>query len=469
MSESFRPGTILGRYCLEERVGQGGMGIVVAAKHRSLRRRVAIKLLAGPGSEGARRRLLREARAAQSLGSENVVAVHDVVDDEHTPYIVMELLEGENVAELLARRRRLPVAEAVDIVVQAANGLAEAHAAGIVHRDVKPSNIFVTQRADGSPDRLVKLLDFGISKTQFADDVVSEATVAKALLGSPHFMSPEQLRDPSKVDARTDIWSLAVTLFTLTTGERPFEGTRITEISAAIVADPPPRLRSLVPDAPEELERAIERALAKVPEKRTSSVLAFAIAIGPFASASTQPLLERLARLEAHTKPSSPREDDAPRELMDPTVTDDAAFDASRDVSHSGGARPRAQRTRGLLAVAILSGASVIGAATYELGARSSGGRHEPESRAPAVPHEPASATPVPTETPVRTAQIVASTGPEHAVSARPALVAAGAPKQAPRSAPGRAAGAEPAASSAPTPAKQSTTPVDIDGIPIVD
>jgi serine/threonine protein kinase len=295
------PGSIIGgRYSVEATIGQGGMGLVVRAKHLDFSRHVAIKLLNEPvetptaeARGRSRRRLLREAQAAQALRSENVIFVYDVGVDGERPYIVMELLEGQNLSELLAERGKLPVAEAVDYVLQACNGLAEAHAAGVIHRDVKPSNLFMTRRASGEP--LIKLLDFGISKAHFQDDLKGDATVQTAILGSPHFMSPEQLRDPSKVDARSDVWSLAVTLFTLIVGRRPFEGKSLTEVSAAIAADPCPSPGPLVPEA---LHEVIERALAKRPEQRTRSMTAFARELAPFASPASHALSLRFDRAE---------------------------------------------------------------------------------------------------------------------------------------------------------------------------
>jgi serine/threonine protein kinase len=449
MSEQFRAGTVLGRYRLEERVGQGGMGIVVAAKHRSLDRRVAIKLLLGGSSAVARRRLVCEARAAQVLRSENVVAIHDVVDDEETPYIVMELLEGENLAELLARRGRLPVAEAIDIVLQAATGLAEAHAAGIVHRDVKPSNLLLARRPDGDP--LVKLLDFGISMTHFPDDVEGEGAATRALLGSPVFMSPEQLRDPSRVDARTDVWSLAVTFFTLLTGTRPFEGRSIREVAAAIVAGAHPRLRALVPDAPEGLEQAIDAALAKRPEERTASVLAFARDIGPFASAASRPRLDRLARLErerdtgAVDERRSPDAEDAPSGMV-PTLTDEP-FTSSRDAPVE---RPttRARLVRPAFAALFGLACAVAVLLIYELDEpRESSAR----SRS-LVRHASSAGGPI---------------GPRER-RAGPGSVSVEPPAAAEPVAPSMAVPAA-AGSAPPVAARRSTAPSDIDGIPIIE
>lgn len=193
---------VAGKYRVEELVGEGAMGRVYRARHLLLGRNVALKVLrASVEGEERRTRFVREAKATMGLRSEHVVRVYDLgVLSTNTPYMVLEYLEGTDLRTILAERGSLPAAEAVDYVLQACEGLAEAHLAGIVHRDLKPQNLFLTRRPNGSS--CVKLLDFGVSKFGVKLDSLDELTMSHVLLGSPIFMSPEQIRDSRKVDAR---------------------------------------------------------------------------------------------------------------------------------------------------------------------------------------------------------------------------------------------------------------------------
>jgi len=276
------PGALIGgRYVVEGLLGSGGMGCVVRARHRDLGELRAIKLLRPDRrlAPEAQRRLLREARAAAQIQSSHVVRVMDVASDgPGAPYIVMEYLEGEN---LSARLRRAPVAPdlAARIVVETCEALAEAHRAGTVHRDLKPSNLFLV--ADGSRRDFVKVLDFGIAKTQEAGG--NEATHSQALLASPAYASPEQLRTSKDVDTRSDIWSLGVILYQCLTGELPFDGSTLADVSSRILRDPPLPLRTRAGSVPTKLEAIVERCLEKSPEARYPSVDALVQALAPFA------------------------------------------------------------------------------------------------------------------------------------------------------------------------------------------
>ena len=268
------PNTVVAqKYRLGPQLGSGAMGRVFRAEHLILERPVAIKFVLGVAGVKSRR-FLREAQTAQALSSEHILRVFDVGFHDELPYIVMELLDGEDLDAVLASRGPLPFSEAVDYVLQACLGVAEAHAAGIVHRDIKPSNLFLTRTATGAP--LIKVLDFGISKVLEPEKEDAEGTAAGSLLGSPYYMSPEQLRNPKNVDGRTDVWALAVTLYTLLANSHPFEGNTISEVTAAIFTDPPLPLLERSPNIPEELSAVLCRALAKRPEDRTPSVAAFA-------------------------------------------------------------------------------------------------------------------------------------------------------------------------------------------------
>jgi eukaryotic-like serine/threonine-protein kinase len=275
-------GTVIaGKYRVEERIGEGGMGIVVAAQHLDLGKRVALKILrGGPTADDAR--FLREARAVSRLESEHVSRVIDVGRaDDGTPFIVMEHLSGSDLARHLRANGPLPCETAVRYVRDACEAIAEAHALGIVHRDLKPSNLFLVSRRDGSS--LVKVLDFGISKvTRQLDGAAEDVSVTArgAVVGSVAYMSPEQIFSPNDVDARSDIWALGVVLFELVTGRKPFEGDGPAAVGARIAAAKPTRLRELVPDAPAGLEAIIARCLEKEPSRRFPDVTALDAALG---------------------------------------------------------------------------------------------------------------------------------------------------------------------------------------------
>jgi eukaryotic-like serine/threonine-protein kinase len=276
------PGTLVGdKYLLGEPIAYGGMGCVVRAKHVLLEHEVAIKFVLDRNSHAAKARLLREARAMRTLTSEHVAEIFDLGMHGEAPYIVMELLEGRDLRDVVEDEGPLAIPDAVDTLLEAAVAVAEAHAMGIVHRDLKPANLF---RAATRQRELVKVLDFGISKVPESKIDNIHATSEDTVLGTPHFSSPEQLRNPSRIDARADVWALGVTLFFLLTGELPFEGETRQAIMAAIFADEPVPLSKLRPDAPPELEEAIAATLAKRPEERTPDIHELVVALRPFAS-----------------------------------------------------------------------------------------------------------------------------------------------------------------------------------------
>ncbi len=274
-----------GKYLVERVLGAGGMGVVLAAMHLHLQQRVAIKLMRPElAKEPATvERFVREGRAAVKIRSEHVARVLDVgVREGGEPYIVMEFLEGADLGNLVETHGPLPVATAVDYVTQACEALAEAHAHGIVHRDVKPSNLFLTTRADGLP--CVKVLDFGIAKATLAGDTPDGGSMTRtdAVVGSPLYMAPERMRSATTVDPRTDIWSLGVILFELVSGEFPFDSGSAPELCAMILRDPPRPLRAVAPQVPAALEAVVMRCLEKDPDQRFGSVAELAAAIEPF-------------------------------------------------------------------------------------------------------------------------------------------------------------------------------------------
>jgi serine/threonine protein kinase len=280
------PGDVVcGKYRLIRALGEGGMGLVFEAEHLRLRQSVAIKFLRHEvlALPDAVERFEREARASARIRGPHVVQVLDVDTDERgRPYMVMELLRGRDLEAELRVHGPFPVERAVDLVLQACVAVAQAHAAGIVHRDLKPSNLFLTEEAG---KRVLKVLDFGISKiAPDADAPPASATSTCVTVGTPLYMSPEQMRSSKDVDGRSDIWSLGVILYELVAGTPPFLGTTTAAI-AAIVADAMPSLRRVRPDVPEALERVLVTALAKAPADRLPTAEALGAALMPFASA----------------------------------------------------------------------------------------------------------------------------------------------------------------------------------------
>jgi serine/threonine-protein kinase len=276
----YGAGTIVaGKYRLEHLLGQGGMGVVMAATHLQLGTAVALKVLHEDmfKNPGIVERFMREARASAQLRGENVCRVSDVGTlDNGVPFIVMELLSGYDLATILRTNGAVPASSVVEIVMQACLALGEAHALGIVHRDLKPGNLFWTQRPDGSV--CVKVLDFGVAKAP--EDVNFNLTQTSSVIGSPGYMSPEQLKSSRAVDARSDIWALGVVMYELVSGQKPFRGESITELALRVAMDPTPPLSGVV-SAP--FESVIGRCLEKDPSRRFQDVAELAAALAPFA------------------------------------------------------------------------------------------------------------------------------------------------------------------------------------------
>ena len=300
MDSPVQEGDLLaGKYRVEKVLGFGGMGVVVSAFRGDLEQRVAVKFLSQAAAErpDAAERFRREARAAAKIRSEHVARVLDVGTlDSGLPYMVMEFLEGNDIAEELRRLQRLPILDAVEFILQATEALAEAHAAGVVHRDLKPGNLFLAQRADGS--RRVKVLDFGISKALNGTSVEElSLTKTAALIGSPLYMAPEQMRSAKDVDTRADIWSLGAMMYEMLTGEPPYTGESIPQLCAALLHDEPIPLRQHRPEIPEGLEQAVLRCLRKDRDHRFPNVCELGRALLPFALDDSRIHVERAERV----------------------------------------------------------------------------------------------------------------------------------------------------------------------------
>ncbi len=319
-----RPGDVLAqKYRVERVLGEGGMGIVVAATHLQLQQKVALKFLreSTRENEEVAARFLREARSAVRLKSQHVTRVLDLGTlDSGEAFIVMEYLDGEDLGALIERRGALPVSEAVDYVLQACEALAEAHGLGIIHRDLKPPNLFLTTGSSGAP--LVKVLDFGISKSESLTEDASTLTKTDAVMGSPMYMPPEQMRSSKSVDARADIWALAVILQELVGGRRPFDGATLGELFAQVFAEIPRRLIEVKPDVDPRFDAAVMRCLEKDRTLRFGSIAELAKALAPFTT-NAQAAIERI--VQASTAPPPPSAVDAvsvsvPRSVDPPRI-----------------------------------------------------------------------------------------------------------------------------------------------------
>lgn len=390
---SFEPGELIaGKYRVERTIGQGGMGVVLAARHLGLDEMVAVKLIRAErvGASDALARFEREARAVARLKSEHVARVFDVDRlPEGDPYMVMELIDGADLHAIVKERGALPPHEAAELIMQACEGLAEAHALGMVHRDLKLKNLFLTQRRDGRP--LVKVIDFGVVKilNGTSDDSatrinheevttpnvgVDEAqlTGTSMLVGSVHYMAPEQIRASNNVDSRADVWSLGVCLFALLTNQLPFDGKSLIEICAAIQARPVPDVRTHVPSIPPELAAIVTRALEKDVRRRYADVGELALALTPFSR--DHAAVARIATiLESATGTSSGVSKGPSRVTAAPAVTAvlDAPGESTMDaaaigslVSRRPDAQPSTAKNRWLMAGALASLAVAIATVT---------------------------------------------------------------------------------------------------------
>lgn len=361
--------TLAGKYQVRRLLGEGGMGFVVEAEDLGLERSVAIKFLQPEYTchGEARERFLREARAAAKIHSEHVARVIDVnVTQQGTPYMVMEYLEGVDLCQLLKQEDHLSIEAACLYLIQACEPLAEAHTQGIVHRDLKPANLFLECHAGGAAR--VKLLDFGISKTLGPDNVDKALTRTSASMGSPLYMSPEQMRSSRDVDCRTDVWALGVILFEALSGQVPFEGGSVPEVAAQILLEQPRDLLQAAPWVPVQLADCVMRTLAKEPDDRVANVGELAKAIAPFAPGEAQTTLERIERiLSAGSVLAAARAAGANEAGVDPffpgstapTKLDSGPGDPETNFGKTRGLSPTAKRRSGGVVFALALGASL--------------------------------------------------------------------------------------------------------------
>ncbi|MGC4095230.1 MAG: serine/threonine-protein kinase [Polyangiaceae bacterium] len=316
----FSLGSVIGgKYEIIGLIGAGGVGYVVSAMHLELGEMVALKFLREESMvhEQVVDRFAREARAAARIKSEYVARVFDVgALPNGVPYIVMEHLHGKDLADVVRERGRLPIKTAVEYVLQACEALASAHTVGVIHRDIKPENLFLSRQGEGV--EVIKVLDFGISKLSLTGNNPVSAPVtagtqaarkfAKTMMpmGTPAYMSPEQIRSTGDVDARTDIWALGCVLFELLTATCVFDAPTLMQLGAAILEREPLPLRHFVKDAPPELETVINRCLQKDVTKRYQNVAELAVALYPFAPRRARISVERSTHLIRSTNPGAP-------------------------------------------------------------------------------------------------------------------------------------------------------------------
>ncbi|HTQ02604.1 MAG TPA: serine/threonine-protein kinase [Polyangiaceae bacterium] len=473
----FAPGDVIGeKYEVVGVLGSGGVAYVISALHLELGEMVALKFLR-PESlehEDVVARFASEARAVARIKSEHVAHVFDVGTlPDGAPFIVMEYLEGKDLADTLAEKRKLPIKVAVDYVLQACEALACAHAAGIVHRDIKPENLFLTQQA--ASVECIKVLDFGISKSAMAGFEPAGRRFAQTMLpmGTPGYMSPEQIRACGTVDARTDIWALGCVLSELITGATAFHAPTLLQLGAAILEREPIPLRKGAPDAPAELEAIVMKCLQKDPDQRYQDVAELAAALYRFGPRRSRISAERchqvlkgrsgiVIEFNSVPPPSLGGSTPLPVSSMGPTVNSTPALGLGPASAELGAASlldvPFARKKRGktLLAGAVVALAVLAGIA---LGVAPHAANKTAAVAPPAAPTLTAPAVTAPAaapidHTPSRSAAPAAPAADAASVDA-PAPVAAtgarphGKPARAPRVAPAPAARQEAAVPSA--------------------
>lgn len=432
------PGAIVdGRYRVVDRIGEGGMGSVYRVEHLRLGARFALKVLRGELATDPRMvaRFEREMGAVARVTSEHVVPIVDCgVLAEGTPYFVMHLLEGRDLRALLRETGSLPPVRAVNLIIDACHGLSAVHAAGIVHRDVKPANLFVTRGDDGRD--VVKVLDFGVAKQ------TSDATTQPgALIGTVKYMAPEQIGTGRPVDARADLFALGVILYECIAGEAPFAGDTTERVLYGIITADPVPLHERREGVPVELSRVVQRALSKRPDDRFESARAFAEALRPFAGTRV------FGAVGDWERRASPEGDDTTREY-DATHVSLAIGESSARMTTPPNRASRSLLLTALVVVGVAGLSFVIGKVTSQpepahdeqaqnqsssamgVNAEVSVANGSPEARASAATPSTLSATPEIAEAVVIAPSAPAASSdtpqsaPASAASARPSIVA---------------------------------------------
>jgi serine/threonine-protein kinase len=484
-----QPGDVLdGKYRVEHLLGEGGMGAVAKATHLLRRAPVALKFMSGAvlSMQGAVERFVNEGVAASQIDSDHVVKVFDVGRlPSGAPYLVMEYLDGLDLGQILEREGpTLPVPRAIHFTLQTLRALHTAHAAGIVHRDMKPSNVFVIER-DGERD-FVKLVDFGISKVRTADDgqAAPHLTRTNSALGTPLYMSPEQARSPRDVDHRTDLYSVGAILYEMLTGRTPYTSDtgEFTEILFKIFTTEPEPLSRLRPDLPEGLAAMVHRALTREPDGRFPTATDMAEALSVYADERSNQVI---ARLRTGRRSQTP----VPLHSVTPLHEGSRATQSEATArTHAGSIDPPAPRppstevgvtrdsagtggstkTRTGILVAVVAGAVALGAGALVLrghghadgsttvqdepGHAASPGRVSEEIRMATPPPAPPPPPPATIETVVLAPEST-GTSPLPPASARPGATASSATKLPPRPS------GTPSSASAPNPTPNSTPP----------
>ncbi len=423
-------------------LGSGGMAVVLAAEHLELGQKVAIKMLHPQFSADPTmaKRFVREGRNAVQIQSEHVCRVTDVARrDDGTPLLVMEHLEGKDLAKVCKENGPLPISDAVEYVLQACEAVAVAHSLGIIHRDLKPPNLFLTRRVDGSP--CVKVLDFGISKALISDEALEGGlTLTTNMIGSPMYMSPEQMEASSKVDLRTDLWALGMILFKLLTGKGAYRASNIAELARAIANEAPLRVRALRPEVPEGLDAAVNLCLQRDRDQRCANVAVLAASLAPFAPPRTSPLVDRIQRI-VDASPSQPTLSAASTgqvpavqaETVDSTsgINASVSIDANRPLQSISppplaptDAPPQKRSRRALFIAAGIGAATAVGMLIVIAG----GGEKKP-SAASGPPDPPALSTTAPSEAKPEKAATPSVSAPPSASSAAPLAASIVAPR----------------------------------------
>ncbi len=459
---TIEPGTIVAdKYRVDRVLGAGGMGVVLAAHHLHLDERVAIKTMLPSmlNQKEAVERFLREARAAVKIKSEHVARVSDVGKlDSGAPYMVMEFLEGEDLAERIAQHGPLPTEQAAEFILQACEALAEAHAIGIIHRDLKPANLFCVRRADGLLS--IKVLDFGISKINAAGSGAGAdmgMTKTTAVMGSPFYMAPEQMLSAKNADAQSDIWSLGAVLFELLTGRVPFLADTLPELVLKVSNSPAPNVKDLRDDVPAGMRAIVERCLERDRKRRYLDVGELADALAEFGPAKrARASAERVSRVLVAAGMLSRRSDvSLDQTLVQGSPASQAAGTVAAFGQTSPSVRPSGNgRLIGGVAVAVLLAAGVLWTSRSTRTAEPQPAAVGPtpaaqaEPPVPAAPSAAAEPVPAPATTPAR--PVAAAPSPTTEPAAPPKATA---PRKT------AAAAARPDASGSATPGPSTASP----------